>query len=79
MRITIFLRILEYELSYYLIALSVYKFYKRFNLEFMMFHVGKIYIPLDFRPSTFAQAAKLRRVAAAKEKELTKSMLFLNT
>mgnify|MGYP004726670869 CR=1 FL=1 len=27
-----------------------------------------------FRPSTFAQAAKLRRMAAAKEKELTKGM-----
>jgi len=29
-----------------------------------------------FRPSTFAQAAKLRRTAAAKEQELAKSMAY---
>nr|GLL25925.1 uncharacterized protein LOC109177605 [Ipomoea trifida] len=28
------------------------------------------------QPSTFAQAAKLRRIAAAKEKELAKSMVL---
>lgn len=43
-------------------------------------YVVRRYIPLVLfvtcRPSTFAQAAKLRRMAATKEKELSKSMLF---
>lgn len=40
-----------------------------------MAHVKIVSLYAYCRPSTFAQAAKLRRTAAAKEKELAKSMV----
>lgn len=53
--------------SIFIFVILIFNILKIVEFDSLLFFI-------NFRPSTFAQAAKLRRMAAAKEKELLKSI-----